>query len=118
MALILGPKEEGWGESYGKALGQLGEGIGSGFQALANMKMQDYAARQAQTRKTEQQKSLNDRFVKMMGPEYDGAGYADPQVQAALVRAWQQKQSGQALSSLLNQDNTQDGGQNNQQPIL
>lgn len=47
------PAKKGWGEIIG---GGLGEGIGSGFQALANMKMQDYAARQAQALQHEEQK--------------------------------------------------------------
>jgi hypothetical protein len=62
MAQIM-PKDKSWGETIGEGLGQ---GIGSGFQALANMKMQDYAARQAHAREQqfaeEQSKRLQPQF--------------------------------------------------------
>ena len=108
------PKDKSWGETIGEGLGQ---GIGSGFQALANMKMQDYAARMQQTRQNEQKKMLNDHLVKMLGPEYEGIGYQDPQVISALVRAQQQKASGTALNDYLNSNNAQNNGPDNQQPV-
>jgi hypothetical protein len=43
MPLQIFPRETNWGESLG---GGLGRGLSSGMQALANMKMQEYAQRQ------------------------------------------------------------------------
>jgi len=53
MAVIF-PQTKGAGERFGEALGQVGSGLGSGFQALANMKMQDYMNRQQMALQQEQ----------------------------------------------------------------
>ena len=114
MAQIM-PKDKSWGETIGEGLGQ---GIGSGFQALANMKMQDYAARQAQTRQNEQLQQVNQKMVQTFGPQAEGLAWQPPQVQAAAIKGWQQQQAAQSLQGMMDQlHNMQNGGQNNQQPM-
>lgn len=93
------PAKKGWGEIIGEGLGQ---GIGSGFQALANMKMQDYAARQAQTRQNEQAKQQDEYITQNFGPQFKGISYLPPQAQGQAFRSILDQQGAQGFSSLLN----------------
>ena len=82
MAQIM-PKDKSWGETIGEGLGQ---GIGSGFQALANMKMQDYAARQAHAREQQFAEELSKRLEPQFGKNVSQVPYMSKQMQGPAMQ--------------------------------
>lgn len=57
MAIYFAPKEETFGEGFGKAVGgSLAQGISQRMQKIADMKMQDYAMRQQMNMQQNQQR--------------------------------------------------------------
>jgi len=99
MATFFNKSTPDFSAQFGKGLG---DELGSGLQALANMKMQDYAARQAQARQNEFAKQQDEQITKQFGPEFKGIAYLPPQAQGQVFRSIMDQKAAQGYSSLLN----------------
>ena len=96
MAVYMFPHEKGIGDVLGEALGQVGTGIGqglsSGFEKIANLKMQNYANRQyaalQNELKAKQRAQQAQGLAVLFGPEQGQLiSQLDPSIQALFVKS-------------------------------
>lgn len=108
MAVIF-PKTMSAGERVGNALGQVGQGIGSGLQALANMKMQDYMQRQQMGLQREQQQwqqqQMEPHLQQLFGEQGSALAHTPANIQTQWLKNMQrsgaQQQQQQATEQAL-----------------
>lgn len=87
MNLHILPKEQTAGETMGKAFkNNFQQSFGSGMQALANMKMQDYAARQAQAREQQFAEELSKRLEPQFGKNVSQVPFMSKQMQGPALQ--------------------------------